>query len=165
MVSGFNLCYNSVTIFAKNLIIPVIFPFYHATHTYCEADFFVCADMAADVWNMVKTKGINARIAAGNVNKPHADCTMRAWVVAEAATPKWIALEPMGGNLVSRDRNKTYYRGGYFFTSPRDLKKYSKLYRQGSELFKRTQTLQGELKKVQTDYDQEFKKYNEMGDT
>ena len=75
MVSGFNLCYNSVTIFAKNLIIPVIFPFCHATHTYSEADLFVCADIAVNVWNMVKIKGINARIAAGNVNKPHADWT------------------------------------------------------------------------------------------
>jgi len=146
-------------------VLQTVLQLYHATHTYSETDFFVCADMAVDVWNMVKTKGINARIAAGNVNKPDADWKEfnHAWVVAEATPRKWIALETTGGNLVSRDRNKNYYRG-YFFTSPRDLKEYSELYRQGSELFKRTQTLQKELKKVQNDYNQELKKHNEMVD-
>ncbi|HJX32116.1 MAG TPA: hypothetical protein VJ624_09755 [Thermodesulfobacteriota bacterium] len=146
-------------------VLQTVLQLYHATHTYSETDFFVCADMAVDVWNMVKTKGINARIAAGNVDKPHADWKEfnHAWVVAEAAPRKWIALETTGGNLVSRNKNKNYYRG-YFFTSPRELKEYSERYRQGNELLKRTKTLQGELKKVQNDYDQELKKYNEMVD-
>ena len=146
-------------------VLQTVLQLYHATHTYSEVDFFVCADMAVDVWNMVKTKGINARIAAGNIDKPHADWKEfnHAWVVAEAAPRKWIALETTGGNLVSRNRNKNYYRG-YFFTSPRELKDYSERYRQGNELLKRTKTLQGELKEVQNDYEQELKKYNGMVD-
>jgi hypothetical protein len=146
-------------------VLRTVLQLYHATHTYSETDFFVCADMAVDVWNMVKTKGINARIAAGNIDKPHADWKEfnHAWVVAEAAPRKWIALETTGGTLVTRDKNKNYYRG-FFFTSPRGLKDYSERYRQGNKLLKRTKTLQGELKKVQNDYDQELKKFNEMVD-
>jgi hypothetical protein len=144
-------------------ILQTILQLYHITHTYSEADFFVCADMALDVWNMVKTKGIKARIAAGNVNKPDADWKEfnHAWVVAETAPRKWIALETTGGFLVSSKRNKNYYRG-CFFNSPRELKEYCDLYRQRGELFKRSQPLQEELKKVQDDYNQELKKYNEM---
>jgi hypothetical protein len=121
--------------------------------------------MAIDVWNMVKTKGINARIAAGNVNNPQADGTEfnHAWVVAEAAQRKWIALETTGGYLVSGKKNKNYYRG-YFFASPRELKEYCDLYQKRSELIKRTQPLQKELEKFKDDYDRELKKYNNMVD-
>ncbi|WAC07656.1 MAG: hypothetical protein OS130_00160 [Thermodesulfobacteriota bacterium] len=146
-------------------VLQTVLQLYHATHTYSEPDFFVCADMAIDVWNMVKTKGINARIAAGNVNNPQADGTEfnHAWVVAEAAQRKWIALETTGGYLVSGKKNKNYYRG-YFFASPRELKEYCDLYQKRSELIKRTQPLQKELEKFKDDYDRELKKYNNMVD-
>ena len=39
---------------------------YHESHTYTEADVYDCDNMAQDVWNMLKAKGINARIAVGN---------------------------------------------------------------------------------------------------
>jgi flagellar basal body-associated protein FliL len=35
---------------------------YHKTHTYSLNDFYICADMASDVWDMLKTQGINAKI-------------------------------------------------------------------------------------------------------
>jgi hypothetical protein len=67
---------------------------YHATHTYSKSDFYVCADMTLDVWNMVETKGINARIAVGNVENPHADWKQfnHAWVMAEVSPNSWLAL-------------------------------------------------------------------------
>jgi len=146
-------------------ILQTVLQIYHVTHTYSEPDFFVCADMAVDVWNMVKTKGINARIAVGNINKPDVGWKEfdHVWVVAEAAPRKWIALETTGGHVVSRKRNKNYYRG-CFFHSPREFKEYYDRYRQGNELLKRTKDLDGERKKVQNDYARELKKYNAMVD-
>ncbi|GAI65218.1 unnamed protein product, partial [marine sediment metagenome] len=43
---------------------------YHKTHTYSFRDLFVCGDMAIDVWNQIKTKGINAIIVVGNIDVP-----------------------------------------------------------------------------------------------
>jgi len=79
--------------------------------------------MAVDVWNMVKTKGINARIAAGNIDKPHADWKEfnHAWVVAEAAPRKWIALETTGVNLVQGIETKIT-TGVIFSPSPESSK-------------------------------------------
>jgi hypothetical protein len=39
---------------------------YCNSHTYSKNDVYDCDNMAQDVWNMLKAKGINARIAAGN---------------------------------------------------------------------------------------------------
>lgn len=41
---------------------------YYETHTYVGNDVFDCDNMAIDVWNILKTKGINAEIAVGNVD-------------------------------------------------------------------------------------------------
>ena len=85
---------------------------YHATHTYSKKNFFVCADMAMDVWNMIETKGINARIAVGNVNKAQANWKEynHAWVVAEVSPGRWVALEITRGTVVRGNENKNYYR-------------------------------------------------------
>ena len=61
--------------------------------------------MAIDVWNMVKTKGINAIIVVGNVEK---DVTKiqeanHVWVSAETSPGKFIALETTGGFLACSD--------------------------------------------------------------
>jgi transglutaminase-like putative cysteine protease len=73
----------------------------------------------------------------GNINKPDAEGNEfnHAWVVAEAAPRKWIALETTGGYLVSGKKNKNYYRG-YFFASPRELKEYLEAYSQGKGILK-----------------------------
>src|SRR5208337_3349338 len=42
---------------------------YHQTHTYTLADWYVCAQMAQDVWDMVETQGITAKIGVGNVSE------------------------------------------------------------------------------------------------
>ena len=39
---------------------------YYGSHTYTEDGIYDCDDMAQDVWNMLKAKGINARIAVGD---------------------------------------------------------------------------------------------------
>lgn len=39
---------------------------YYKTHEYSEDDIYDCDNMAQDIWNMLKAKGINARIAAGD---------------------------------------------------------------------------------------------------
>ena len=82
---------------------------YYKTHTYTLDEFFVCSDMALEVWNLVKTQGINAKICIGNVEQniskiknaePKNDSDFplfnwlnamnHAWVTAEAEPFKWI---------------------------------------------------------------------------
>lgn len=103
---------------------------YHKTHTYSLPDLFVCFDMAIDVWNMVKTKGINATLIVGNVKKDITDIKQanHVWVVAEVSPDTWIALETTGGFLVCPDLtvcsryNPRYFIGSHF-NNPRDLKR------------------------------------------
>jgi len=66
---------------------------YHRTHTYSTPDFFVCSDMAIEVWNILKTKGIRSVIYAGIVDKnvywkgnlDYLKKMDHAWVLAEFA--------------------------------------------------------------------------------
>ena len=103
---------------------------YHKTHTYNKSDLFVCFDMAIDVWNMVKTKGINAILIVGNVKEDITDIRQanHVWVVAEVSSNTWIALETTGGFLVCPDLtvcsiyNPRYFLGSHF-NNPRELKK------------------------------------------
>lgn len=96
---------------------------YHKIHTYSLYDYFVCADMAQDVWNIVETQGMRALLVAGNIKNPDAGWKDydHAWVIVEAAPRQWIALETTGGFLVYKNNNLNYYRG-IFFENPKDLK-------------------------------------------
>ncbi|MCD6093106.1 MAG: transglutaminase domain-containing protein [Candidatus Aenigmarchaeota archaeon] len=98
---------------------------YHKTHTYSKEDFFVCGDMAIDVWNLIKTKGINAKIIIGNIDNPDTNFTEynHAWVLAEVEPFTWLALETTGGYIVYNETNPNYYKG-YFFDNPSEFKKY-----------------------------------------
>jgi len=42
---------------------------YYKSHTYSEGDIYDCDDMAQDIWNMLKAKGVNARIAVGDFDE------------------------------------------------------------------------------------------------
>jgi hypothetical protein len=111
---------------------------YHKTHTYSLNDFYVCSNMAMDVWNMIKTQGIDAKICVGNVKENissylderdgvfnyynHMD---HAWVLAEVEPFKYIAVETTGGYLVWGNYSETnpdnvinqlYYTGTCFNT-------------------------------------------------
>ena len=104
---------------------------YHDTHTYLgvqtgqSGDIFVCIDMAKDVWNMIKTRGINAVIEVGNVNKTIATMNdvNHAWVLAEVGPMQWLAVETTGGFVVTKDENPRYYAGMQFDT-PADMNQY-----------------------------------------
>src|SRR5438093_12376543 len=88
---------------AKNVkIVSQIVSNYHRTHTYIGKDIFVCGDMASDVWNMVQTKGINAKILIGNVERSISSPleVNHAWVLAEVSPGSWLALETTGGFVV-----------------------------------------------------------------
>ena len=125
---------------------------YHKSHTYSHADFFICADMALDVWNMVKTEGINAKIAIGDVQRSNEQLfeANHAWVIAEISSDNWLALETTGGYTVPD--NKEYYKG-WFFESSRGFKTYLTLIEQyNSQL--------GRIKAAETRYNQKTSEYN-----
>jgi len=99
---------------------------YYETHLYSKYDFFVCSDMALDVWNMLKAHGINAVIQIGNVETPTDNITEadHAWVLAETTPGKYLALETTGGYAVWENDN--YYRG-WSFDNPKEYKRYVEL--------------------------------------
>ena len=100
---------------------------YYETHTYVEDDVFDCDNMACDVWDMLKTKGINAKIAVGNVELDEYDMEdwNHAWVIAEVAPNDWIAIECTGGYVVYD--NPRYY-SGHFFNNPKNLRRFLQLW-------------------------------------
>jgi CheY-like chemotaxis protein len=105
---------------------------YYDTHTYLgvqtgqSADIYVCLDMAKDVWNMVKTRGINAVIQVGNVkqNITTIGDANHAWVLAEVGPMQWLAVETTSGLVVTRDENPRYY-AGMQFDSPAGIIDYA----------------------------------------
>ena len=101
---------------------------YHETHIYSEYDFFVCSDMALDVWNMLKAQGINALIQIGNVETGAKDITevTHAWVLAETSPGCYLALETTGGYVVSGEANLLYYQG-WPFDNPKEYKRFVEL--------------------------------------
>lgn len=125
---------------------------YHRTHTYSKSDFFVCSDMAIDLWNQLKTQSIQAKIAVGNPKKPNAEIyqARHVWVMAEVESGKWMAIETTTGSAAYRSEcNPTYFQGFYFAT-PAELKRFMELrrdylkqlarvnqYKENSSLFQR----------------------------
>ena len=105
--------------------------YYHETHVYSTYDLFVCSDMAAEVWNMLKAQGINAIIVVGNKDSAIGDIIQsnHAWVLAEVAPGEYLALETTGGFVVPKSENALYYRG-WFFDSPSKLKSNNQLVRE-----------------------------------
>lgn len=108
-----------------------IVKYYHDTHVYSTWDLFVCTDMASEVWNILKAQGINSLMVVGNIDVAVTDIlgSNHAWVLAEVAPGKYLALETTGGHVVYESENSLYYRGWYF-TSPADQKQYQKLVRE-----------------------------------
>jgi len=101
---------------------------YHETHIYSKPDFFVCSDMAIDVWNMLKAQEIDALIQIGNVKTPAKDVTDvdHAWVLAEVTLGHYLALETTGGYVVYKDDNELYYKG-WAFDNPKEYKRFVEL--------------------------------------
>ena len=105
--------------------------YYHETHVYSTYDLFICSDMASDVWNMLKAQGIGAVIAVGDTEKAIGDIVQsnHAWVLAEVAPGQYLALATTGGFVVPKNENPLYYQG-WFFDSPKKLKRYNELIRE-----------------------------------
>ena len=105
---------------------------YRKSHTYSMADRFVCADMACDVWDMVKTKGLEAKIQVGNIERDITSVSEanHAWVLAETSSGKWLALETTAGQVIYRNQNPRYY-SGWSFDNPGAFKKFNYGFRTG----------------------------------
>jgi CheY-like chemotaxis protein len=120
------------TLYEKNVeIVKGIAEDYHSTHTYLgvqtgqSSDMYACIDMAKDVWNMIKTRGINAVLEVGNVKENITTMTdvNHAWVLAEVGPMQWLAVETTGGFVVTKEANPRYYVGMQFDT-PAEMKEY-----------------------------------------
>lgn len=108
---------------------------YRIQHTYMMNDFFVCVDMAADVWNLLVTAGIRARlmvgnveadIAAGNTVREYLARMSHAWVLAEVSPSLWIPLETTGGYVVEPSKpNFRLYNRGAMFENPKGFKEFN----------------------------------------
>jgi hypothetical protein len=96
---------------------------YTKTHSYSKTDMFICGDMSSEVWNMLKTQGINAVIVIGNKDAAITDILQsnHAWVLADVGNGQKLALETTGGFVVTQANNPLYYKG-WSFSSPTDLK-------------------------------------------
>jgi hypothetical protein len=130
---------------------------YHKSHTYTMNDYFVCADMASDVWDMLKTQGINAKIQVGRVDYPITKITdaNHAWVLAEVAPDQWLALETTGGFSVNYKDKPLYYQGWPFY-NPKQLKNYIQYARQLDEASKKYSA-------AVNDYNNYLEQYNKAG--
>jgi len=136
---------------------------YHKIHTYSLDDYFVCADMALDVWNIVDTQGMRAVLATGNIKNPNADWKEydHAWVLVEAAPRQWVALETTGGNLVFRNDNPNYYRG-MFFENPKDLKTNMDLRRDYNSEIERSAAIVSKYNAKASEYNTAVEAYRAM---
>jgi len=112
----------------------VIVANYHETHTYSLTDLYVCGDMASDVWDMLKTQGINAKLNVGRVDQDISDIkdANHVWVLAEVAPNSYLALEATGGYSVQKTDNPRYYYGWSFY-NPKQLKNYLQLNKQRND--------------------------------
>ncbi len=104
---------------------------YIETHVYSTIDYFICSDMASEVWNMLKAQGIKAVIVVGNKDTAISNILQsdHAWVLAEVNPGEYLALEATGGYVVPRSKNALYYRG-WSFDSPVALKSHNELVRE-----------------------------------
>jgi len=104
---------------------------YVETHVYSTIDYFICSDMASEVWNMLKAQGIKAVIVVGNKDTAISNILQsdHAWVLAEVGPGEYLALEATGGYVVTKSKNPLYYRG-WSFDSPTSLKSHNELVRE-----------------------------------
>jgi hypothetical protein len=108
---------------------------YHKKHQYLKEDFFVCSDMAIEVWDMIKTAGINARLIVGNVERDivkykstheYIAQMNHVWVMAEVISSEWVPVEATAGIIIHpKISSFDLYHKGTYFDTPRLFKEFS----------------------------------------
>jgi len=97
---------------------------YHEWHYYIEGETD-CNDMAVDIWDMLKKKGIISLIAVGNLeleNETFAQCN-HVWIVILTSSGKAFALEPTNGQLYFKgDPKADQYMHFFIYAKPSDLR-------------------------------------------
>jgi len=136
---------------------------YHETHVYSEYEFFVCSDMALDVWNMLKAQGIDALIQIGNVETGAENITEadHAWVLAEVSPGHYLALETTGGYTVWEKDNPLYYQG-WSFDNPREYKRFVELRQEYNIRVTMIEQLTAKAQETYEEYEKEYDYYQEL---
>lgn len=109
---------------------------YHRNHSYSMADYFVCVDMALEMYNILKTKRFAPSVVAGNAKVDTSGMDPEkmmgnfdhAWVVVELEPGVRVAVETTGGFLVDDKVSgfENYYQG-LVFANPRQAKETDEL--------------------------------------
>ncbi len=138
---------------------------YHQSHTYSYPDLFVCVDMAIEFWNILKTKGINAKISVGRIDRSDADWTEydHAWVLAETRPFRYIACEVTGGYIVYYSSNPNYYKYPTF-DNPKEVKEFVRLRQEYFEHLDELQDLLDRYNATLEEYEDLRNEYNYMID-
>jgi len=136
---------------------------YHETHIYSEYDFFVCSDMALDVWDMLKAQGIPALIKIGNVETGAENITEadHAWVLAEVSPGHYLALETTAGYAVWEKDNPLYYQG-WSFDNPREYKRFVELRQEYNIRATMIEQLASKAQETYEAYEEEYDYYQEL---
>ena len=138
---------------------------YHDTHVYSKYDFYVCSDMAMDVWNMLKAQQIEAVIQVGSIEKSVSTITEvdHAWVLAKISPDGYLALEATGGYAVPEQENGLYYKG-WSFGSPREYKRYIEIRQEYNIRVGIIEQLNEKAKTTYKEYEKEYAYYTELVD-
>ena len=127
----------------KMQIVERIAAAFHKTHTYTLQGDFVCLDMAIDVWNQLRTYGIEATIMGGNINENITTWNYRqlaresnhAWVVAKLSPTEKVAIETTAGVIIKPGMNNaSAYFKGIEFDNPGEIKRFDSLRKKANEV-------------------------------
>lgn len=104
---------------------------YNSEHVYLPGQFD-CNDMAIDIWNMLRARGIVSVIVVGNKEKPNASFeeAVHAWLYVFNGNGEVIYLEPTTGEVIygkladgSPNPKAAPYWSGFIYRNPSDLRK------------------------------------------
>jgi hypothetical protein len=127
----------------KMQIVELIAASFHKAHTYTLQGDFVCLDMAIDVWNQLRTYGIEAKIMGGNINKNITAWNYRqlaresnhAWVVTKLSPTEKVAIETTAGVVIKPGMNNaSAYFKGIEFDNPGEIKRFDSLRKKANEV-------------------------------
>jgi ribosomal protein S27E len=127
----------------KMQIIERIAAGFHKSHSYTLEGGFVCLDMAIDVWNQLKTYGIEAKIMGGNIKENITAWNYRqlamegnhAWVIAKLSPTEKVAIETTAGTVIKQDmKDASAYFKGIEFDDPAQIKRFELLRKKANEV-------------------------------